>query len=160
MDGMRLWSLHPEYLDVHGLVAVWREGLLARSVLQGGTRGYRSHPQLQRFRSQLDPMEAVDAYLEGILEESLRRGYSFDGSKIRLGLHPPRIPVTEGQLHYEWEHLLRKLARRDVPRFECLKDLPAPRAHPRFVVVEGGIASWERITPAGGRDGNSGTGGN
>ena len=32
---MRLWSLHPCYLDPAGLVAVWREGLLARAVLRG-----------------------------------------------------------------------------------------------------------------------------
>ena len=28
---MRLWSLHPKHLDPQGLVARWREGLLARS---------------------------------------------------------------------------------------------------------------------------------
>ena len=32
---MRLWSLSPRYLDVKGLVAVWREGLLADAVLLG-----------------------------------------------------------------------------------------------------------------------------
>jgi hypothetical protein len=32
---MRLWSLHPRYLDAKGLQAVWREGLLAKKVLQG-----------------------------------------------------------------------------------------------------------------------------
>jgi len=30
---MRLWSLHPRYLDAKGLVALWREGLLAQKVL-------------------------------------------------------------------------------------------------------------------------------
>jgi len=25
---MRLWTLHPKYLDARGLVALWREGLL------------------------------------------------------------------------------------------------------------------------------------
>jgi hypothetical protein len=32
---MRLWSLHPEYLDANGLVALWREALLAQAFLQG-----------------------------------------------------------------------------------------------------------------------------
>ncbi|MDI3502728.1 MAG: hypothetical protein PWR13_285 [Archaeoglobi archaeon] len=27
---MRLWSIHSKYLDAKGLVAVWREGLLAK----------------------------------------------------------------------------------------------------------------------------------
>jgi hypothetical protein len=38
------------YLDGRGLVALWREALLAQAVLRGRTRGYR-HPQLARFRS-------------------------------------------------------------------------------------------------------------
>ncbi|WP_338140756.1 pyrimidine dimer DNA glycosylase/endonuclease V [Candidatus Nitrotoga sp. 1052] len=28
---MRLWTLHPCYLDSRGLVALWREALLAQS---------------------------------------------------------------------------------------------------------------------------------
>lgn len=38
---MRLWTLHPKYLDPKGLVALWRETLLAQRVLAGRTRGYR-----------------------------------------------------------------------------------------------------------------------
>ncbi|WP_368086417.1 pyrimidine dimer DNA glycosylase/endonuclease V [Nitrosomonas sp. Nm34] len=26
---MRLWSIHPKYLDAKGLLALWREGLQA-----------------------------------------------------------------------------------------------------------------------------------
>ena len=47
---MRLWSLHPSYLDSAGLVALWQEGLLARKVLSSQTKGYIHHPQLHRFR--------------------------------------------------------------------------------------------------------------
>jgi len=46
---MRIWSLHPKYLDTKGLVALWRDALLARHVLQGKTTGYKNHPQLNRF---------------------------------------------------------------------------------------------------------------
>jgi len=46
---MRIWSLHPKYLDAKGLVALWRDALLARHVLQGKTTGYKNHPQLNRF---------------------------------------------------------------------------------------------------------------
>ena len=41
---MRLWSLHPAHLDRQGLIACWREALLAQKVLAGLTTGYRSHP--------------------------------------------------------------------------------------------------------------------
>ena len=57
---MRLWSIHPRSLDARGLVALWREGLLARKVLRGRTRGYRHHPQLQRFRDLRDPVAAIE----------------------------------------------------------------------------------------------------
>lgn len=37
---MRLWSIHPRYLDTKGLVALWRETLLlAQAVLFGNTKG-------------------------------------------------------------------------------------------------------------------------
>jgi len=47
---VRIWSLHPKYLDRQGLTACWREALLAQAVLNGATRGYTRHPQLVRFR--------------------------------------------------------------------------------------------------------------
>jgi hypothetical protein len=37
---MRLWSLHPQFLEPQGLVARWPEELLASGVLRGSTRGY------------------------------------------------------------------------------------------------------------------------
>ncbi|WP_343214776.1 pyrimidine dimer DNA glycosylase/endonuclease V, partial [Dokdonella sp.] len=43
LHNMRLWSLHPRYLDPQGLVALWREALLAKAVLRGETRGYTQH---------------------------------------------------------------------------------------------------------------------
>ncbi|HNX99076.1 MAG TPA: pyrimidine dimer DNA glycosylase/endonuclease V, partial [Candidatus Aminicenantes bacterium] len=72
---MRLWSIHPRYLDGRGLVALWREALLARKVLTGRTRGYRHHPQLARFRATADPLGTIDRYLAGVLAEADRRGY-------------------------------------------------------------------------------------
>ena len=75
---MRLWTLHPRYLDPQGLVALWREGLLARAVLAGQTRGYRHHPQLRRFQAQAAPLAAIDAYLLAVHQEASARGYNFD----------------------------------------------------------------------------------
>jgi len=111
---MRLWSLAPRLLDARGLVALWREGLLARAVLRGETRGYRHHPQLERFRARRDPVAAIDCYLSRVLEEARARGYAFDGSKISVHrrCRHRAMPVTSGQLRHEWEHLLAKLEAR------------------------------------------------
>ncbi len=137
---MRLWSLHPKHLDVRGLVALWREGLLARAVLAGRTKGYTAHPQLERFRRSTRPLAAIDAYLGAVLAESLARGYRFDASKIRRA-RAGKLAVTSGQLAFEWTHLRRKLAVRDPAR---LLRLGKREAHPSFRVVRGGIAAWER----------------
>lgn len=143
---MRLWSLHPGYLDSKGLVALWREGLLARKVLSGGTVGYRHHPQLCRFRRQDDPLAAIGAYLYFVLEESRRRGFSFQGDKIGPSSAIPavRMTVTRGQLRYELEHLKRKLAQRDPDRLPGLLQVDEPLPHPLFDVWPGGVESWER----------------
>jgi hypothetical protein len=141
---MRLWSLHPEYLDRKGLLAVWREALLAQKVLRGETKGYRNHPQLKRFLESPDPLGAIADYLRGILEESKKRGYSFDQGRIADHEPVPRIPVTKGQLRCEFRWLLSKLKTRDPSKHEALQGVRSIRCHPRFLVVPGEIESWER----------------
>jgi hypothetical protein len=143
---MRLWSLHPRYLDPRGLTALWREALLAQKVLRGETRGYRSHPQLERFKQQLDPHGAVSVYLQAVLEEAQQRGYHFDSGKIDPGGQAAPIPVTSGQVSYEWEHLKNKLSRRDPARLERFAEVAAPDLHPLFYTVPGPVASWERYS--------------
>lgn len=140
---MRLWTLHPKHLDRQGLLALWREGLLARAVLRGQTRGYRHHPQLERFRGHAAPDLAIDAYLAGVQEEAASRGYAFDRSKLGVIEHVSGIAATDGQLAYEWQHLLRKLAVRDPALAERWRD-ESPVCHPLFVVGPGPVASWER----------------
>src|SRR5436189_4417164 len=98
---MRLWTLHPRYLDSKGLVAAWREALLAQKVLQGGTRGYTCHPQLSRFRSHQQPVPAIAAFLAGIAEEAQRRGYHFKLYKISRRKLREQIEETQGQLIHE-----------------------------------------------------------
>jgi len=143
---LRLWSIHPKYLDRIGLVAVWREGLLAKRVLEGKTKGYRNHPQLLRFKESERPLDSIDAYLFQIYLEARRRGYSFDISKIRdielLGI----LKVTRGQLEFEFTHLLIKLEMRDRRKFEELKnlDLRDLEPNPIFIVIEGGVEKWEK----------------
>lgn len=141
---MRIWSLHPQQLDRAGLVAGWREALLAQAVLAGRTQGYRHHPQLQRFQQMSEPLEAIGMYLQGIHDESVRRGYRFDASRILVPGHLAlTMPVTRGQLDFEWAHLGHKLAARspeDAVRWRA----DAPVSHPLFTVVPGERESWER----------------
>lgn len=141
---MRIWSLHPRYLDQKGLVACWRETLLAQKVLVGATAGYRNHPQLLRFRGQEDPLAAVGAYLRGLHVEATARGYNFNAAKIlREGVLMPLMDVTDGQLGFEAGHLRTKLKTRDPARIAGLPERPEP--HPLFRVVAGGVAEWERL---------------
>lgn len=140
---MRLWSIHPTYLDTAGLTACWREGLLARKVLMGQTRGYRNHPQLLRFKESPDPVRYIDVYLGTILDESLLRGYNFDASKIARTEVTDKITVTKGQMEYEFEHLKRKLANRNPEAYKKIADITTIEANPIFRVIDGGVEKWE-----------------
>lgn len=147
---MRLWTLHPKHLDRQGLLALWREGLLARAVLRGQTRGYRHHPQLERFQAHAAPELAIDAYLAAVREEAAARGFAFDASKLGPLQPTPVITVTTGQLDFEWQHLLAKLALRSPVLHECWR-LGQPACHPLFRIEPGPIAPWERPLAGGGR---------
>lgn len=123
---------------------MWREGLLAKAVLSGQTRGYKNHPQLERFKSQPDPRAAINAYLLEVHREAERRGYHFDIGKLDATRLRKKIRVTEGQLRYEWNHLQSKLLRRDPAR-HARNAAPADiQPHPFMQVVPGEIESWER----------------
>ena len=139
---MRLWTIHPKYLDAKGLVALWREGLLAQKVLRGATKGYRHHPQLRRFKEQSNPVAAMATFLESVHAEAERRGYRFNRSKISRLPSTAKIRETRGQLLHEWEHLKKKLCRRDPKRFAAHRNIIKPQAHPLFQIVYGD--SWER----------------
>lgn len=141
---MRLWSLHPKYLDPQGLVALWREALLAQAVLRGRTRGYRRHPQLARFRLHPSPLSAVNAYLGAVHAEASSRGYAFDRSKVGPIRRAPALPVTTGQLEYEWRHFMVKLAARNPALRRKWRGIEAPECHPLFRVRTGGVEDWER----------------
>lgn len=141
---MRLWSFHPRYLDRQGLLALWREALLARAVLQGRTRGYRHHPQLDRFRAHASPRSSINCYLAVVHDEAALRGYSFDRRKIGPARSIDSIPVMSGQLAYEWQRLLGKLAVRTPELHHRWASLAAPDCHPLFRVRPGPIEPWER----------------
>jgi hypothetical protein len=142
---MRLWSLHPKYLDRQGLLAVWREGLLAQKVLQGGTKGYWAHSQLLRFKEQKDQLAAIGRYLGAIYNESLARGYKFDQGKILSHKSGPRIKVARGQVEYEFLHLLNKLKRRDPRRYARQRREGKIAVHPLFRMTAGPVEGWEKL---------------
>lgn len=139
---MRLWSVHPRHLDRQGLVACWREALLAQAVLAGRTKGYQHHPQLARFRTLDDPVGGLGDYLAAVAAEATVRGYRFDTTRIDRAPGTATLTVTDGQLAYERGHLLAKLTVRNP---ELVAGLPVDLApHPMFEVVGGPVAEWER----------------
>ena len=141
---MRLWSIHPRYLDPQGLVALWREALLARAVLRGKTKGYRHHPQLHRFQTHPTPRSAISSYLKAVHLEAVKRGYAFDSGKIGSARSSSLISVTDGQVAHEWEHLLRKLAARSPEIYHQWRSLRIPECHPFMRRRVGQIEHWER----------------
>lgn len=143
---MRLWSLHPRYLHRAGLVAAWREALLAQAVLLAPGRGYARHPQLRRFQRSDEPLAAIGDFLAALADEADARGYRFARGKILAGGSRTRITVTTGQLGYEWAHLAAKLRRRSPDVWERWSTVDAPDPHPGFTVVDGPIAEWEKVT--------------
>lgn len=140
---MRLWSISPEYMDSKGLVALWREALLAKSVLSGKTEGYKNHPQLYRFKEVKNPLNALDYYLSTIFNESVERGFHFNRKLINWSFNEIKIDVTRGQLKYEFNHYLKKIESRDNSKFIQLSEETFITPNPLFNVISGDIESWE-----------------
>ncbi|MBF0275430.1 MAG: DNA lyase [Nitrospinae bacterium] len=140
---MRLWSIHPEYLDAKGLVALWREALLAQKVLMGETRGYKNHPQLQRFKNTDDPISTIATYLHYVHIEADARGYQFNRNKIVKEISELKLPVTQGQIDYEFAHLLKKLKARGPESYKKLRKIKEIHPHPAFYIVPGNLEEWE-----------------
>jgi hypothetical protein len=146
---MRIWSLHPKYLDAKGLVALWRETLLAKHVLEGKTKGYKNHPQLNRFKKAKNAVDSINQYLSEVYAEALNRKYNFDKSKIDWSFKKSKLPVTTGQVDYEVGHLLAKLAKRDSKKYKELKSKSEFDHHPIFRLVDGEIEEWEVMSDRG-----------
>ena len=142
---MRIWSIHPKYLDSKGLVALWREALLAKHVLEGKTKGYRNHPQLDRFKTCSEPLDAINKYLNEVYNEAVIRQYNFDSTKFKKIKKQPSLTVTKKQIEYEFSHLLSKLKNRDKGRYNELKYNITIEPHPVFTIINGPIEPWEVI---------------
>jgi hypothetical protein len=142
---MRIWSLHPKYLDTKGLLALWRETLLAKKVLEGRTKGYKKHPQLQRFKESKNQMNAINFYLKSVWLEADKRNYNFDKSKFLEIPNMEKINVTTEQLNFEKNHLLQKLNLRDKKKYIEIIDIVYFETHPLFNLVKGEIEPWEKM---------------
>jgi hypothetical protein len=146
---MRIWTIHPGYLDAKGLTAAWREGLLAQKILEGKTTGYVNHPQLARFKVAENGNRLISKYLVDLLEESMNRNYNFDESKIgHFGLGKNEtIKVSRKQIEYEFELLKWKLEKRDKWKYNSIKDIDFPRVNSIFEIIDGDIENWEKTIP-------------
>jgi hypothetical protein len=141
---MRIWSIHPKYLDSKGLVALWRETLLAKNVLENKTKGYKNHPQLNRFREAKYPLDCINQYLAEIYNEATARNYSFDKSKVKQNFKTSTLTVTGGQIDFEIEHLKRKLKLRDRKKLKEIIAAEQIEPHPLFTIVPGETEPWEK----------------
>lgn len=141
---MRLWSLHPKYLDTKWLLACWREWLLARNVLLWITKWYKNHPQLDRFKASIDPIKSIDAFLTQIYLEANNRWYSFDYKKLGLVNDEGIINVNEWQVIFEFKHLLNKLQKRDKNNFIKYSKIKNIEVNPIFNIIEWNIEKWEK----------------
>jgi hypothetical protein len=142
---MRIWSIHPKYLDTKGLVALWRETLLAKNVLEEKTKGYKNHPQLTRFKNSNNPLQGINQYLAAVYQESLARGFHFNKEKFNVYHEPVILTVTRRQIEHEMQHLLKKLKTRDTERYHRLLKETNIEPHPIFNIIEGEIEEWEIV---------------
>lgn len=143
---MRLWSIHPRYLDRQGLTALWREGLGALTSIKPG-KGYHNHPQLDRFKKSNHQELLLQYYMRKVLWEAEARGYKFDASKLkplRIPSSREQIPVTRGQIEFEMKHLYKKMKERSIPQFS--KNIKPKNVilNDCFYMIEGDIEPWEK----------------
>jgi hypothetical protein len=142
---MRIWSLKPSYLDWKGLGAQWREALLAQKVVQGKTKGWRTHPQLIRFQEHSSPLKAVGYYLLEIFKESVERNYKYNYSKIICPEKDvKKVELTLGQLEYEFNLLQNRLKKRTPSKYLLNSRIGTIEAHPLFRLIDGPPELWER----------------
>lgn len=141
---MRLWSIHPRYLDNIGIVACWREALLAKHVLLNLTKGYKNHPQLIRFKESSSEIDYINYYLNEIYLESKNRNYHFNFKKIgEFKKNLKKLEITNKQIEYEFKHLIKKLKIRSYKKYKELKKIDIIESNNLFKIIPGEIESWE-----------------
>jgi hypothetical protein len=142
---MCLWSLHPEYQDPRGLVALWREALWCRrfSEVKGAVM---SPPSIGSFSGFGVARRPLPRYLYVVYAEAERRGYHFDVQRIPSEGHVDCVEVTHGQLAYEREYL-KQSCNRSPSWLTSIESASIPKPHPLFCIVSGTVAEWEVTNP-------------
>lgn len=113
-----------------------------KNVLEGKTIGYKNHPQLIRFKNSENSVQVINQYLLAVYEESLTHGYHFNKAKFNIYFHPQTLTVTQGQIEYEMQHLLKKLKPRDFTKYNKLINQKNIEPHPIFKIIDGEIEEW------------------
>lgn len=150
---MRLWSLHPSYLDKQALQVCWADALQAleyykqeRAYMKGITNDLSPYfyPCLDRFRMTGSPIAHITNYLHGLCDESERRNTPFGRAKLPEFTPGLRLKVTDGQIAREEKLLLLQLNRRK--QTQLWMDLFVAeyvQPHPLFEIVSGPVEPWE-----------------
>jgi hypothetical protein len=144
---MRLWSIHPKYLDASRLNAQWREALLCKACLEDKTVGYLNHPQYLRVKNHPHPHDFINKFLYSIWEEGFNRGYKYDDTKFAICLDFEPMEVTEDQIEYEFEHLQKKLGEFDEQYVSNEQDFNEEGIllNDCFLLIPGPIMNFEKV---------------
>ena len=150
---MRIWTLHPRFLDRQGLLGQWREALQAKNALLDPHHSSNvcHERQLRRFKAaKIQALSCMGVYLHAVADEMILRGYKPNVSLIPYYVGTPSlIPVTQGQVNFEIAHLMAKLTERDPSRLlplSKIRVLMSNQLNPIFKEVGGDIESWEKIS--------------
>ena len=71
--------------------------------------------------------------------------FNFNSTKFRKPIVPFFLTVSEGQIIFEFEHLLFKLRGREINLYKTLKETTTIIPHPMFKTIKGNIEKWERV---------------
>lgn len=149
---MRVWSIHPKYCDTPRLNGMWREGLLAKAVIEGTTPkgGYRKHSQAERLKVHPDPVKLINHILYEVWKVAQERGFKYDIKKLnkRIVDEPlsTKLEVTRGQIEYEFNFMQHKIGAVDtrykINTEEVRKN--GIEVNPCFKIVPGDIMDFEK----------------
>ncbi|OQB09054.1 MAG: hypothetical protein BWY21_00959 [Parcubacteria group bacterium ADurb.Bin216] len=151
---MRLWSIHPVYLDDIGLSRCYYEGIGGLKTMLGMQR----HPQLNRFKQSKDPVNNLKYYLIHVYTESVFREKDYKHFELLEDLclksyKPDYIPVSNKQLEFEIRWLVGKMStercynsHQKIERlmYDYQNKNISSLTHHLFNVVDGEIEDWER----------------
>lgn len=114
-------------------------------MLKNKTRGCKKHPQLERFKAQKNPAAAINAFLFFVEQEACARKHCFDKSKLERPWQSQKIPVTKGQLGFEFSRLKKKLGKRSPGKYNEIRTQKNPEPNPLFKAIKGGTGSWSGL---------------